>query len=211
MKDILKVILFSCFFTSIVLSQGFKVKASGEQTFSFDDKVNRNQASFFSTTPLEDITGLTNDISGSVTFDVDDISTMHGQVSIDAASMKTGIELRDSHLRSPEWLDVESYPMITFKIKRMSDINQTADNKIEAKVIGDFTAHGITREVIADVSMTYLDENEKTKARAPGDLFGVEAKFYINLSDFEIDNLVLGQKVSENIEITATLVGSNAK
>jgi len=42
-------------------------------------------------------------------------------------------------------------------------------------------------------------------------LFGVEAKFYINLSDFEIDNLVLGQKVSENIEITATLVGSNAK
>jgi polyisoprenoid-binding protein YceI len=211
MKDILKVILLSLFFSSTLLSQGFKVKASGEQTFSFDDKVNRNQASFFSTTPLEDITGLTNDISGSVTFDVEDVATLKGKISITTASLKTGIELRDTHLKSPDWLDAESYPEITFKIKSISDINKTADSKIDAKVTGDFTAHGVTKEVVADVSMTYLDESEKTKARASGDLFGVEAKFNINLSDFEVEHMVLGQKVAENIEVTATLVGSNAQ
>lgn len=211
MKIILKFILLSLLISTYTLSQGFKVKAAGKQTFSFDDRVSRNQASFFSSTPLEDITGLTNDISGSVTFNVDDISTLQGQVSITTASLKTGIELRDTHLQSPEWLDAESYPMITFKIKTINGVNQTADNKIDAMVTGDFSAHGVTKEIVADVSMTYLDESEKTKARAPGDLFGVEAKFNINLSDFEIDNLVLGQKVSENIEITATLVGSNAK
>jgi hypothetical protein len=59
--------------------------------------------------------------------------------------------------------------------------------------------------------MTYLDENEETKKRAPGDLFGVQAKFNIVLSDYNVDNLVLGQKVSDNIEISANIVGSNAK
>jgi hypothetical protein len=39
----------------------------------------------------------------------------------------------------------------------------------------------------------------------------VQAKFNITLSDFEVENMVVGQKVSESIEITATLRGSNAK
>ncbi len=47
--------------------------------------------------------------------------------------------------------------------------------------------------------------------RAPGDLLGVEAKFSIVLSDYEVDNMVLGSKVSDSIDITVTMVGSNAK
>ena len=64
--------------TSVVMlsAQGFDVKASGEQTFSFEDKYGRNQTSFFSTTPLEDITGVSNDVKGDITFDVDDFSTL---------------------------------------------------------------------------------------------------------------------------------------
>jgi polyisoprenoid-binding protein YceI len=78
-------------------------------------------------------------------------------------------------------------------------------------VTGDFSAHGVTKEVVADVKMTYLDESEQTKKRAPGDLLGVEAKFNIVLSDYDVDNMVLGQKVSDDIEVTATLIGTNAK
>jgi len=211
MKRTLKLIILSLFAVSTVLAQGFKVSAAGEQTFSFTDEHGRNQAMFFSSTPLEDVTGLSNDVSGSVTFDISDVSTLKGSISISTASLKTGIELRDGHLQSENWLDAESYPDITFVIKNVSNVKSLEDNKLEAKVVGDFTTHGVTKEVIADITMTYLDESEQTKKRAPGDLLGVEAKFSIVLSDYEVENMVLGQKVSDSIDITVTMVGSNAK
>jgi len=195
----------------MAFAQGFKVKATGEQTFSFEDKVGRNQAMFFSSTPLEDVTGLSNDVKGTVTFDVSDVSTLKGSISISTASLKTGIELRDGHLQSADWLDAESYPEITYVIKNVSNVKTIEDNKLEVKVIGDFTAHGVTKEVIADVTMTYLDENEQTKKKAPGDLLGVVAKFSIVLSDYEVEHMVVGQKVADSIDITITMVGSNAK
>ena len=110
MKRILKFMILMLFVVSTVLAQGFKVDATGEQNFSFADKKGRNQAMFFSSTPLEDVTGLSNDVKGSVTFDVSDVSTLKGSISISTASLRTGIELRDGHLQSENWLDAESYP-----------------------------------------------------------------------------------------------------
>ena len=211
MKRTLKLIIITLFAVSTAFAQGFKVKATGEQTFSFADKMGRNQAMFFSSTPLEDVTGLSNDVKGTITFDVGDVSTLKGSISISTASLKTGIELRDGHLQSKNWLDAESYPEITFVIKNVSNVKSVEDNKLEVKVIGDFTTHGVTKEVIADITMTFLDESEQTKQKLPGDLLGVEAKFSIVLSDYEVENMVLGQKVSDNIDITITAIGYNTK
>ncbi len=205
------IVLIISVFVSLVSAQGFKVSAAGEQTFSFVDRAGRNQAMFFSSTPLEDISGLSNNVSGPVTFDVGDVSTLKGSISITTVSLKTGNELRDTHLQSENWLDAESYPEIAFVIKNVSNVKSVEDNKLGAKVVGDFSTHGVTKEVIAEVTMTYLDESEQTKKKAPGDLLGVEAKFSIVLSDYEVENTVLGQKVSDSIDITVTMVGSNAK
>jgi polyisoprenoid-binding protein YceI len=210
MKTILKTFLFALVAISFSFAQGFKVEDTGEQTFNFEDKKGRNQASFFSTTPLEDITGISNDVKGKVTFDVSDIKTLKGSISIPVASLDTGIELRNEHLLSDNWMDAESYPNITFEIKSVSDVKAEADNKLSAKVTGDFTAHGVTKEVVADVTMTYLVESEQTKQRASGDLLGVQAKFNVNLSEFDIENMIIGQKVAEEIEISINMVGSNA-
>lgn len=210
MKTIIKTFLLVLVALSVSLAQGFKVKATGEQTFNFEDKYGRNQASFFSTTPLEDITGLSNVVKGKVTFDISDIKTLKGTISISTASLKTGIDLRDGHLRSENWLDAVSYPEITFVIKKVGDVKVSADNKLEGKITGDFSVHGVTKEVVVDVAMTYLDANEQTKQRAPGDLFGVQAKFNIVLSDYDVENMVVGQKVADNIEINVNIVGSNA-
>jgi polyisoprenoid-binding protein YceI len=210
MKTILKTFLILIVAISASIAQGFKVKASGDQTFNFEDKYGRNQASFFSTTPLEDITGITNDVKGKVTFNVADIKTLKGSVSISVATIKTGIDLRDEHLRSDNWLDAATYPEVTFVIKKVGEVNVSADNKLEAKVTGDFSAHGVTKEIMADVTMTYLDASEQTKQRAPGDLLGVQAKFNIVLSDYDVENMIVGQKVADNIEINVNIVGSNA-
>lgn len=209
MKTIIKTFILLLTAVSIALAQGFKVKATGEQTFNFEDK--RNQVKFFSTTPLEDITGISNDVKGKVTLDVADVKNMKGSITISVASIKTAIDLRDEHLRSENWLDAANYPEITFAIKKVSDVKVVADNKIEAKIVGDFSVHGVTKEIVVDVTLTYLDASEQTAQFAPGDLLGVQAKFNINLSDFDVNNMIVGQKVSENIEITATLRGSNAK
>jgi polyisoprenoid-binding protein YceI len=212
MKTILSFFVSIIFlFTASIFAQGFKVKATGVQTFNFTDDHGRNQASFYSGTPLEDITGLSNDVKGSVTFNVNDIKTLKGKVSVSIASIKTGIDMRDEHMRSAGWLNAESFPETSFEIKKISDIKSVADNKLTAKVTGDFTLHGVTKEVVADVTLTYLDENEQTKMRTPGDLFGVNAKFNVKLSDYGVNNKVVGQKVSENIEVSVSVVGSNAK
>ena len=211
MKTILKTFSVIVLFTFTNYAQGFDVKASGEQSFSFIDQYGRNQATFYSETPLEDINGLTNDVKGSVTFDVGDVSTLTGTISISTTSIKSGIDLRDEHLRSADWLDADNYPEITFTIKSVDDVKSVESNKLKAKVTGDFTLHGVTKEVNADVTMTYLDESEQTRKKAPGDLLGVKAAFNIMLSDYDIEHMVLGQKVSDNIEIGVNMVGTNAK
>lgn len=196
-------------FTSFSFAQGFKVKASGEQTFNFADNRGRNQASFFSTTPLEDIRGLSNDVKGTASFNVNDIKTLKGKITVSVASIKTGIDLRDEHLRSVNWLDVEKYPEITFIIKKVTEAKQLADNKIKLKVVGDFTLKGVTKEIPANVTLTYLDESEQTKLRALGDLLGVQATFNVKLSDFGVKNKIIGQKVAEEVEVSVNMVGSN--
>lgn len=211
MRKTLSIFAAIMIFTASIFAQGFKVKASGEQTFNFADKNGRNQTSFFSTTPLEDITGLGNGVSGSVTFSVNDLKTLKGKISVSVASIKTGIDMRDEHMHSAGWLNAESFPEISFEIKKVSDIKSIEGNKLTAKVTGNFTLHGVTKEVVANATLTYLDESETTKMRAPGDLLGVQAKFNVKLSDYGVNNKVVGQKVSENIEVSVNVVGSNAK
>lgn len=209
MKKIFVSIIFLAFGFSI-FAQGFKVSASGEKTFNFTDKGKRNQASFFSTTPLEDITGLTNEINGKVTLKVDDVKSIKGDFSVPVASIKTGIDLRDEHLREENWLDAAKHPEIKFSIKEISDVKQLADNRLQVKFSGDFTLKGVTKAISGEATLTYLVESEQTKQRAPGDLLGVQAKFKVKLSDFGVKNKVVGQKVAEEVEVTVNMVGSSA-
>lgn len=198
-------------FTAISLSaQGFKVNAKGEQTFNFEDKGGRNQATFFSRTLLEDITGTSNNIKGKVSFSVDKVvSTLNGKISITTESIKTGISLRDEHLQGDAWLDAKQFPEISFEIKKVNKIVKNEGNKLTVKVTGDFFLKGKTKSVISDFTLIYLDESEKTKMRAEGDLLNVRGKFKIKLSDFGIDSKIIGSKVADEIEIDVNIVGSN--
>jgi polyisoprenoid-binding protein YceI len=67
-------------------------------------------------------------------------------VTIDAASVNSGDDKRDGHLRSPDFLDVERYPTITFRSTRL-EIGSDG----EAKVTGDLTVKDVTRPVTLDV------------------------------------------------------------
>lgn len=84
-------------------------------------------------------------MSGTLVYDKADPSKSSIQVSIETNSINTREAQRDTHLRSPDFFDVEKYPTITFKSTRVEGSGG------ELKVVGDLTIHGVTQQVTLDV------------------------------------------------------------
>lgn len=76
--------------------------------------------------------------------DPEDPTTGRGTVTIDAASINTGNEQRDGHLRSADFFDVEKYPTITFEAKSVTRAGEAY------KVVGDLTIKDVTKELSLD-------------------------------------------------------------
>ena len=206
------VILIISVFVNLVSAQGFNVDATGMQTFHFKDDMGRNQATFFSNALLENITGLSSDVWGEVSFDMHDVeNTLHGEISISTSSLKSGIDRRDEDLHGANWLDADNYPVITFKINEVTSIQEFEDDKIRIYLLAEFSLHGFTKIVHSEATMTYRNESKLTQIRAPGDLLGVEVTFNFKLSDFGIKHMLIGTRVADEIEINANVVGSNYK
>ena len=85
-------------------------------------------------------------ITGTVNWDDQDITKSTVDVTIDAKTVDTNEPTRDKDLKSDHFFDVEKYPTITFKSKK---VEQVAVGKL--KVTGDLTIHGVTKEVVLDV------------------------------------------------------------
>jgi polyisoprenoid-binding protein YceI len=85
-------------------------------------------------------------VSGKITYDGKNVSTIAADVTIDATTISTLNDRRDTHLKSPDFFEVAKYPTITFKSKR---VVPGATGKF--KLVGDLTMHGVTKEVTLDV------------------------------------------------------------
>jgi len=95
---------------------------------------------------ISDVSGSFRDIQGTVTIDENDLKNSKAEVTIVAASIDTGIQKRDDHLRSADFFDVTNYPNLTFRSKQVTDVS--ADG---FKLLGDLTLHGVTKEVTLNV------------------------------------------------------------
>ncbi len=94
---------------------------------------------------ISNVTGNFTKVTGSVVLNEKDITQSQVAASIDVNSVDTRVEMRDKDLRSPNFFDVEKYPAIEFKSKRIV----SGGGKLQ--VIGDLTIHGTTHEVTLDV------------------------------------------------------------
>ena len=92
-----------------------------------------------------------NDIKGTFVFDQDDVTNSKVDLVINAASIDTDHEARDEHLRSPDFLNVEEFPEITFV---STSVEQTGDNT--GKITGDLTVLGESRPVTLDVTFNSM-------------------------------------------------------
>jgi len=84
-------------------------------------------------------------VTGTVVLNDKDITQSQISATIDVNSVDTRVEMRDKDLKSPNFFDVEKYPTIEFKSKRI------VSNNGKLQVIGDLTIHGTTHEVTLDV------------------------------------------------------------
>ena len=99
------------------------------------------------------VKGRFSEFSGTITVDEAAPERSTVDVTINAASLDTHTEMRDNHLRSADFLDVEHYPTITFKGTRVElPKGKQIEPGVEFKVIGDLTIRGTTRETVLNAT-----------------------------------------------------------
>lgn len=88
------------------------------------------------------VRGVMGKVTGTVYLDETDITRSRVEATVDATGIDTREPKRDEHLRSPDFLDTARYPTITFRSKK---VIQLEPDKFQ--VIGDLTLKGVTKEI----------------------------------------------------------------
>ena len=138
-------------------------------------------------------------VSGTLLLDAQDITKSSIEASIEAASINTREPQRDAHLKSADFFDVEKYPTLNFKSKK---VEQDGD---DLKVTGDLTIHGVTKEVVFEV------EGPTAEMKDPyGNIkIGLSAKTKIKRKDFglswnaalEAGGVLVGDDVAISLDV----------
>lgn len=163
------------------------------QADTLEMQIRRARVSFKSEAPLETINGRTTRASGSFRVDPTNLSSASGTISVPVASLRTGIELRDEHLRGEDWLDAGSHPNATFEITGVSGASSLQPNQdANLTVRGNFTIHGVTKPVTARTRLQW-DGGNRMRGRA---------QFTVKLDEHGVDIPAIVQaKVSNEITI----------
>lgn len=138
---------------------------------------------------------------GKVEFDPEDLTRGSVMVEIDAASIDTGVADRDNHLRSPDFLDVESFPKLRFESTK---VEKAGGDRY--RIHGDLTIHGVTREVVLEAEYGGRAKDPWGNQRA-----AFMATTSLDRGDFglnwnqvlEAGGVLIGQRVDIELEVQA--------
>ena len=148
---------------------------------------------------ISNVRGGFENFTGVVDFDEDNPANTTVDVQIEAASISTRDPQRDGHLRSPDFLDAEKYPYLTFKSKRVNVIDTQ-----HARLVGDLTIRDITREVTLNVEYSGMSRSPWGTTNA-----GFAASTKISRKDWNLNwNVALetgGWLVGDEIKIDLEL------
>lgn len=148
------------------------------------------------------------DVSGTVIIDEADPAGSSVDVTIGAGSVDTRQEQRDAHLRSADFFDVEKYPTLTFRSRRVESVG-----KGELRVVGDLTIRDVTREVVLETSDEGRGGDPWGQQRA-----GFSAKTVIDRRDFgltwntalETGGILVGNDIRISLEVEAVKAAAEA-
>ncbi len=155
---------------------------------------------------LSMVPGEFKDYDGTFSFDPKKPEASKIKVTIQTASVNTGVEMRDHHLQTADFFDAEKYPTLTFVSKSVE--KGDAENKY--KVVGDLTIHGVTKSVTLDVDYLGADEMPMGKdGKMVAKVVGFSATTTIDRRDFGLafnkvlasGNLMVGNDVKISLDI----------
>ena len=131
--------------------------------------------------------------SGTVVFDEETPANSRVSATIDVNLVTTGVEERDTHLKTADFFDAANHPTITFNSTTVSRSSATSYS-----VAGDLTMHGVTRPVTLDVAVSPPFDH------AGGIRRGIEATTTVDRRDFGLLWEFPGEKavVGDSVEIT---------
>ncbi|HMK56276.1 MAG TPA: YceI family protein [Dissulfurispiraceae bacterium] len=152
---------------------------------------------------ISNVLGQFNHITGTVIFYPDRVAESSVEVEIATSGIWTGIAKRDEHLRSADFLDVEKYPVMSFRSIRVEPAGSR-----RFRVFGELTLKGVTKTISfdAEYSGPVKDPFE------PGTSYGFSASTKINREDFGImwnvnmeGGFLVGKNLTISLEIEADL------
>ena len=149
---------------------------------------------------IANVKGQFTGVSGALSLDDNDLTLSRVDATIDAASINTREPQRDTHLKSPDFFDVEKFPTLSF---RSTHVSRDADGELQ--VAGDLTIHGVTRNVTFEV------EGPTPPQKDPwgNTRVGLSATTKINRKDFgltwnaalETGGIMVGEEVTITLEV----------
>ena len=139
-------------------------------------------------------------VRGDLKLDEADITQSEIDIEIDISSIHTRDEQRDAHLRSPDFLDTERHPLLTFRSTKLEKAGVDA-----LRVQGDLTIHGVTRNVELDVDSI----SPATKDPWGNVRMAASASTVISRKDFgltwntalEIGGVLVGNEITIDLEV----------
>lgn len=152
---------------------------------------------------LSNVRGEFGKVSGTVKYDPQNPESSSVEATIDARSINTRDAQRDNHLKSADFLDVEKFPTLTFRSKK---VQITSSNG--GKVTGDLTLHGVTREVTLNVE----GPTQEVKDPWGKQRIGASATAKLNRKDFgltwnaalEAGGVMVGDEVKIEMDLELT-------
>ncbi len=148
---------------------------------------------------ISNVRGRFENFTGTVDFDEANPARSSVTVQIEAASINTREPQRDGHLKSPDFLNAEQYPYLTFKSKRIEKVEGN-----RARIVGDLTIRDVTREVALDVEYAGQAKSPWGTTSA-----GFSATARINRKDWglvwnhtlETGGVLVGDEINVNIDL----------
>lgn len=148
-------------------------------------------------------------LRGAVALDPQDLTRASVEAEIDAGSIDTGVADRDKHLRSPDFLDVERFPVLRFQ---STQVEKAGGDRY--RVHGNLTIRDVTREVVLDAEYSGQAKDPWGNQRV-----AFTAKTSIERGDFglqwnqilETGGVLVGERIDIELEVQAVqAAASNA-
>jgi polyisoprenoid-binding protein YceI len=157
---------------------------------------------------ISKVTGKFMEFDAEIVYHENDLKASSIKVTVDVASIDTGVDDRDKHLRSGDFFGVEQHPRATFESRRLVKRGE------ETFAIGTFSLRGISKEIEVPFRVTGLNKYESNKS--PGEMratFAVAAAFTINRWDYGIkwQHNSVAMFVSDEVSIDINLLTRSTK